>query len=256
MVDGTIRAGQMPDRWARTNRFLVSRADAVIGNSAAGIADYRLSRPNVFVVHNGFEADRAPVVTRDRDRAPGTRPEIVMAARMVPEKDYDTLLDAAELMRERGRDVRFTLMGPGPDRERLIARAASLAEAGMVRFIDPGLEVMPVLASADIGVLLTDPRHHAEGLSNSIMEYMACGLPVVCTDSGGNREVVVDGVTGVVVPPHDPAALTDALCRFLDEPGTAGEYGRAGRDRIRDEFSTAAMVEGTAAVYEAVLRTP
>ena len=254
LIDGTIRSGRPPERWTRTNRFLISHADAVIANSEAGAAAYGSLKPPVFVIHNGFDAGRVPETRGAPVEPRNAVVEAVMAARMVPEKDFDTLIDAAELMRGEGRAIRFTLMGGGPQRERLSARCAGLADAGFVRIMDCGLEVMPVLATADMGVLLTDPRHHAEGLSNSIMEYMACGLPVVCTDSGGNREIVLDARTGLVVPPRDPVAVVSALRRLLDEPETARRFGEAGRERIRKEFSTRAMVEKTVAAYESVIR--
>jgi glycosyltransferase involved in cell wall biosynthesis len=255
LVDGTIRTGFPSPQWARVNRFLHAHADAVIANSEAGLTAHRLDRPGTFVVHNGFEEDRVPEGCGGAALTGDGPAEVVMAARMAPEKDFDTLLDAAGAMRDRGRHVRFTLMGGGPERERLAARSHELADAGFVRFADVGLEVMPVLAAADVGVLLTDPRHAAEGLSNSIIEYMACGLPVVCTGSGGNREIVAEGRTGLLVAPRDPAAVADALCRLLDEPRTARHFGEAGKERIRAEFSTQAMVEGTIRVYASVMRT-
>jgi glycosyltransferase involved in cell wall biosynthesis len=207
----------------------------------------------VFVVHNGFEATRALRGPVRAGRTAGETAEIVMAARMVPEKDFATLLEAGEILYRSGRSVRITLMGSGPDREPLAAQWRDAVEAGRVRFLDCGLDVMPVLATADIGVLLTDPLHHAEGLSNSIMEYMASGLPVVCTESGGNREVVLEGRTGFIVPPHDARAVADALARLVDDPGSARRFGEAGSERIRDEFSTRVMVERTVAVYETVI---
>ena len=112
---------------------------------------------------------------------------------------------------------------------------------------------MPILAAADIGVLLADTRCLAEGLSNSIMEYMACGLPVVATDSGGNPEIVSDGCTGLLVPPRDSQAVVDALRLLMNEPESARRLGDTGRERIRSEFSVDAMVRKTVAVYESVI---
>lgn len=255
LVDGTIRSGRPRARFPRLDIFFrVSRADAVIANSEAGAAAYGLSRPRVFVVHNGFETERMPRQCGRPTRGQGATAEVVMAARMVRDKDFDTLVDALETMRDLKHRIRFSLMGSGPERDRLTARCRQMIDAGLVRILDCGLEVMPVLAAADIGVLLTDPRYAVEGLSNSIMEYMACGLPVVCTNSGGNPEIVVDGRTGLLVPPRDPAAVVDALRLLLDEPETARRFGEAGRERIRTEFSTEAMVENTIIVYESVLR--
>ena len=253
LIDGTITSGRPPVRWTRANRVLVSRADAVISISHAGLDAYGLQRRGAFVVHGGFDVARVPQGCFRPVRAPGAMAEVIMVARMFREKDFDVLIDAAEAMHREGRRIRFTLMGWGPERERLTARCRELADAGVVRIMDSGLDVMPLLVTADIGVLLTDSRYAEEGLSNSIMEYMACGLPVVCTDSGGNREIVEDGSSGLLVPPRDSAAVVDALGLLLKEPGLARQLGEAGRERLRTEFSVEAMVEKTIAVYESVI---
>ena len=98
-------------------------------------------------------------------------------------------------------------MGSGEDRAGLLADYRDLVESGVAAFPEAGTEVLGLVRDANIGVLLTDQTNHAEGISNSIMEYMACGLPVVCSDSGGNREIVVEGQTGLVVPPGDLGAV-------------------------------------------------
>ena len=165
LVDGTIRRGNLPPTLAGFKRFLVSRADAVIANSEAGVVAFNLRRPGVFVVHNGFEAERLPQEHDGPVRAWGAVAEVVMAARMVREKDFDTLIEAAEALHHSGNEMRLTLTGSGPERERVIARCGDLLDLGLVRIVDCGMEVMPVLATADIGVLLTDPRYLAEGLS-------------------------------------------------------------------------------------------
>jgi len=254
LVDGTIRTGRPPARWTRFKRFLVSRADAVIANSEAGLVAHGLQRSGSFVVHNGFESGRVPRGCHGSAASEDRQVEVVMASRMVPGKDFDSLIDVAEVMRREGRSVRFTLMGDGPDRERLTARCQTLRDVGLVRILDCApSEVMPILAAADIGVLLADTRCLAEGLSNSIMEYMACGLPVVATDSGGTPEIVSDGCTGLLVPPRDSQAVVDALRLLMNEPESARRLGDTGRERIRSEFSVDAMVRKTVAVYESVI---
>jgi glycosyltransferase involved in cell wall biosynthesis len=255
LVDGTIRSGRPPERWTWAKRRLLISADAVIANSRAGLDSFGLERPGLFVVHNGFDAERMPTTTSVRSApAEGATAQVIMAARMTREKDFDTLIDAVESLHRAGAAIRLALVGSGSERERLTKRCRELTGAGIVELVDGVLEVMPLLATADIGVLLTDPRYHAEGISNSIMEYMARGLPVVCTDSGGNREIVSHGRTGLLVPAHDAAAVVSALRLFLEEPETARRFGEAGRDRIRTDFSTQAMVAKTIRVYESVLR--
>jgi glycosyltransferase involved in cell wall biosynthesis len=144
-------------------------------------------------------------------------------------------------------------LGDGPDREPLMSEASDLVESGSVTFPEGGLEVIPRIASADIGVLLTDPKVHIEGCSNSIMEYMACGLPVVCTDSGGNREIVEDGVTGFVVPAYDAGAVVAAVRKLRNDPARSREMGHQGSRRLRECFTIERMVAGFVSAYESAL---
>jgi glycosyltransferase involved in cell wall biosynthesis len=96
---------------------------------------------------------------------------------------------------------------------------------------------------------MTNPAHGAEGVSNAIMEYMACGLPVVCSESGGNRELVLDPQTGFVIPPADPGAHASRLVYLRDDSAAARKMGMAGRERLCSAFSVESMVGETLKVY-------
>jgi len=93
----------------------------------------------------------------------------------------------------------------------------------------------------------------AEGISNTILEAMATGLPVIATDVGGNAELVEAGVTGRVIPSNDVAALADALARYADAPGSAHRHGLAGRARAERLYGIDAMVAQYDALYERLL---
>jgi hypothetical protein len=94
-----------------------------------------------------------------------------------------------------------------------------------------------------------------EGFPNAILEGMAAGLPVVATRVGGTPELVVDGVTGILVPPRSPADLAAAVSRLLADAELADGMGAAGRERAAREFPLGRMVERTEALYTEVLRT-
>ena len=105
-------------------------------------------------------------------------------------------------------------------------RGRRLQERGVVEFVDPGLDVLPLVREADIGVLMSNEAQHREGCSNAIMEYMSCALPVVCSAGGGNPELVLDAVTGYVVPRGDPARPGAPWPHLVDHPEIAQRSGR------------------------------
>ena len=100
-----------------------------------------------------------------------------------------------------------------------------------------------------VGVLCSE----TEGLSNAILEYMACGLPVVATNVGGNPELVVEGETGFLYAPGDVEGLAKALGRLLADPALAARLGAAARARFETRFGLRRMVDETVAVYERAL---
>lgn len=254
LVDASIQDGGVPPRRGRMMRTVVSLADAVIANSRAGLVAYGADPRRGRVVYNGFDPHRwALCGTGDRSTESPTR--VVMTARMHPHKDYRTFLEAARVLSaESPGEWQFLAVGPGENRAGLVAEYQDLVDAGVLSFPQPGTEVMGFVRDSSIGVLLTNPDLHAEGIPNSIMEYMACGLPVVATDSGGNAELVVQGETGLLVPPCDTEAVVDALSTLRDNPEDANRMGRAGRARIADVFTLDALVEGTLAVYDLALQ--
>jgi glycosyltransferase involved in cell wall biosynthesis len=95
-----------------------------------------------------------------------------------------------------------------------------------------------------------------EGLGTSLLDAMACAKPIVATRAGGIPEVVADGATGVLAPPHDPHALASAIVRLLRDQATRQRMGDAGLARVRERFTVERMVAETAEVYRAVAGTP
>jgi sugar transferase (PEP-CTERM/EpsH1 system associated) len=145
--------------------------------------------------------------------------------------------------------LRLVLVGEGPE---LGAVRTALAEAGATDLAWlPGArgDVPHLLHEMDLFVLSS----LNEGISNTILEAMASGLPVVATKVGGNGELVRDGTTGLLVPPGDPAALAAALRRYLRDPALRAAHARAARERALAAFSMEAMVRGYVGVYDRLL---
>jgi len=253
-IDGSIRIGWVPREHVLRARFALALSDRVIANSQAGLDAWRIPASKGRVVYNGFEPDRLPLTKR---RKPAGGPfTVVMVGRMSPAKDFDSFIRAARLVTERDNASawRFLAIGTGPQRAALMESVADLVAKGLLAFPDAGLEVLQYVRNADVGVLMTHPAYLQEGCSNAILEYMACGLPVVCSDSGGNRELVINGKTGFVIPPLDAEALAERLRYLRSRPDVATEMGEAGRERVFQEFTVQAMVQKTIAVYEELLK--
>jgi len=254
-IDGSIRSAILHTekiKRIRADRTL-ALADRVIANSQAGLKTWNISNAKGRVIYNGFDPQRLPLTARVEPKR--TSFTVVMAARMVPYKDFEMFIQAARnITTTDGKNAWFFwALGDGPDRSTLIEGAADLIKKDVIDFPNAGLEVLPYVRQADAGLLLTIPAGHEEGCSNSIIEYMACSLPVICTDCGGNRELVIDGKTGFIVPPNDVNALTEKLLWLREHQQEASEMGMAGRQRFLENFTVEKLVENTVAVYKELL---
>jgi glycosyltransferase involved in cell wall biosynthesis len=165
-------------------------------------------------------------------------------------KGLDTLLEALARLPE----VCVEIVGDGPMRAELERQAEELGVAGRTRFVgEAGDEELPsVYRRAHLFVLPANAR--AEAFGSVLLEAMASGLPCVTTEVGtGTSWVVQDGLTGVVVPPRNPAALADAIRSLAADPRRRAAMGEAGRRRVEQDFTTARMIEGVEAVYAEAL---
>ena len=168
-------------------------------------------------------------------------------------KDQLTLVRAFAIARARGaagERLRLIIAGDGPMRAEVEAeiRASGCAEA--IWLAGERDDIPHVMRALDVFVLPS----RAEGISNTILEAMASGLPVVATDVGGNGELVVEGETGALVPAGDPQGMAEHLLRYTADAALRQRSGIAGRRRVEQQFSLDNMVERYARLYEALLR--
>lgn len=212
------------------------------------LRDHLPSR-KIVLIHNGVETepfDRADkgssAVRRALQIPPGHRVAITVA-NLIPYKGHADLLEAAAAVVARVPQTVFLFAGEDRGLQAsLEQRAASLGILGHVRFLGLRTDIPALLAASDVAVLAS----HEEGFSNSLLEAMAAGLPVVATCVGGNPEAVVEGETGWLVPPGDPGALADRLADLLENPARARAWGRSARARVERCFS----VEKAARLHE------
>jgi glycosyltransferase involved in cell wall biosynthesis len=252
-IDGTIRMGKKPPRNRLAQRLGMAWADRIVANSQAGLKAWGIGPGKGRVVYNGFDPDRLRLCYGNKQWSDSPI-KVVMTGSMAKRKDYSTFLDAARWLINKGkRDWQFVAIGDGPDRDKLMASVGELMSAGQVQFPASSLEVLPQVNQSHIGVLMSHPTYHAEGCSNSILEYMACGLPVVCNDMGGNRELVVEGETGYLIPPGNSSALVDRILMLRTTPREGERLGQAGRQQLLAHFSVERMILALLRVYDEVL---
>jgi glycosyltransferase involved in cell wall biosynthesis len=190
-----------------------------------------------------FQAQRRPVRT----------PVVTLVARLLWDKGVGEFVEAARLLRSKGVKATFRLIG-APDAE----NPASIPEATLRDWVSKGLVEWPgwsfdipsVLAQSDIAALPS----YREGLPKALLEAMAAGLPVVATDVPGCREVVADGINGLLVPPRNASALAVAIEKLVGDPTLRSQYGKAGRQRAVREFSSSIIVEQTLELYADLMR--
>jgi L-malate glycosyltransferase len=169
---------------------------------------------------------------------------------LVPHKGHRHLVEAAALVLRQVPDAHFVIAGEGELRESLThqIRERHLEKHVILTGFRP--DVLSFHKAFDLFVMSSV----TEGLGTSLLDAMACGKAVVATTAGGIPEVVVDGVTGLLVPPRDDRALAEAIVALLRDPDRRRRLGEAGLARVREHFSAERMVKGTVAVYEQVLR--
>jgi glycosyltransferase involved in cell wall biosynthesis len=176
-------------------------------------------------------------------------PVVTTFANVIPAKGLDYLVLAAEIIRERAPDIRpiFFIVGSTEVDELYYQSLQARVAEQELNVVFTGWQDDPYsfYENADIVVLPT----LSEGFPRSVLEAMFCGIPVVASAVGGIPEIVVDGETGYLVPPGDANALANALLRLLRDPHLRIKFGRAGRERVQQHFSSEQMIEKIQALY-------
>ena len=159
------------------------------------------------------------------------------------------MLAAFKLVHEQISEARLVFAGDGPSMTELRQAAADMGIAGQVDFLGTRTDIPDVLR----GFTLFTLSSITEGISMTILEAMACGLPVVATDVGGNREIVNPPECGLIVPPRDPQALANACLELLRDSTRRAQMSAVARQRIVEHFSLDAMVSAYSTLYDELL---
>jgi glycosyltransferase involved in cell wall biosynthesis len=238
----------------RLRRRLLQQADAFVTLTEAieaELVEFGLGMIPCHRIPNGVDLVAFAPATGEERRAlrarlglPQDRVVCAFVGRLTPQKDPALLLEAWAI--GRWPQVHLVLVGDGPLRRGLEARVASGPLAGQITFAGATADVCQYLRAADLLVLPS----RAEGMSNALLEAMACGLPIVATDLIGNREVMgEDGQAGRLVPPGDPAALAEAIGTLLRTATLRDKLGEAARAIVADRFDIQRVVTQYVSLY-------
>jgi glycosyltransferase involved in cell wall biosynthesis len=255
------RAPYLTPMQKRAQRLVCRLADRILVNADA-VKDWliaeRYDTAKIVVIRNGVDvrSERPAVSERILNELglPPRVPLVGVVSRLQRLKGLEPFLEAAAVVARRFREVRFLIVGDaGPEdrsyRAGLTELAWRLGLGDRVVFAGLRTDVPELLACVTVSVMPSLD----EALSNALLESMAAGVPVVATRVGGTPEAIEDGVTGVLVPPNEPDALANAICRVLADPSLGARLGRAARQAAAERFSTRQMVQATEQLYESLL---
>ncbi|RII90951.1 glycosyltransferase, partial [Clavibacter michiganensis] len=242
------------------------RADAVIAtcsDEAAELVRAGVDAARITVIPCGVDIGHfTPRASADDDEDADRPMRVMVVGRLVPRKGVDLAIESLGILARRGRrDVELVIVGGSgdgtsgsddPEARRLMdaARAAGVADRVHLHGRVSQADMPAVMRAAD--VVVCAPWYEPFGIVP--LEAMASGVPVVASAVGGLTDSVVDGVTGILVPPRDPAAIADALGELLEDPARRRRLGRAGRDRMEHGYAWSTVAARTAEAYRAAIQ--
>lgn len=238
-------------RWLyqRATRHIVVTGEAL---KAQLVRDNGFDRARITSVRTGIDLARFRPLDRAAARARcgvDARPAVAILATLRDWKGHDDLLDAWATLRRDVPGWQLLVIGDGPRRAHLESRVAAMQVGDDVRFVGNQDDVPAWFACAEVAVL---PSFGDEGVPQSLMQAAACGLPAVSTPVGAIAEAVVDGTTGLLVPPRDPPGLAQALARLMRDAALRERMGRAAHEYAQANFGIDRMLDAMERVFAGV----
>ena len=239
------------------SQFSYFVADAVVGNSNAGLQAYKVPKKKAHCIYNGFNENRyklAENIDEQRLREElniNTKHLVAMFARIDYYKDPDAFIALARNVLKQRNDVTFLAVGKGLyyDKYRKIPAANE-----NIRFIGFRSDVERIMSITDVSILFSNYNFHKEGVSNSIMESMALGTPVIATNDGGSPEIIEHGVNGYLVDENNIDVATNYINTLLDNPIILQTFSRNAKETVHKRFLLETMVAKYLALYEKLIK--
>jgi len=222
-----------------SHRLTFPFSDIIVANSAAGLKAFKAPENKSIVIFNGFSFERInnlkkPDIIKKRLNIK-TRFVVGMVAAFHDTKDYRTFINAANQVINIRKDITFIGIGQG-DRT-IYKRMIYPDNSENILLLEAQQDVESIMNICDIGVLST----FTEGISNSIVEFMALGKPVIATNGGGTKEIVIQGETGFLIATENPNTLAKKILLLIENPELREKMGQKGNKRIKENFSIDVM---------------
>jgi len=244
LVNGVIyHSAQNSDFYDREYfrvKFFTAISDITVSNSQAGLKVFKTSPKKAVCIYNGIDLKRfdnlksAKDVEQDILKGPkGDRYIATMVAAFANRKDYDTMIDAAVKMCSTNKKAVFLLIGDGENKPRIMQKVPAEMLNKQIYFLGLRDDIESILQISDVGLLISAP---CEGLSNSIIEYMASGRPVIATEGGGTGELVRNGENGFLIENKNSGEIIKKLEILMNDPHLAAMMGENGSKWVRENL--------------------
>lgn len=258
VVDTPVRT-KIFNKYKLLARLVIPFSDIVIGNSLAGLNAYGVSEKKSACIYNGLDLSRFENI---KDPS-GIRKDILgdgadnffvigMVAAFEERKDYETLIKSAIILLEKYDIMRFILIGDGIHFDKIKSMIPALLSDKIV-FLGRRSDIESLVNTFDIGVLLTNTNVHGEGISNSILEYMALGNPVIATRGGGTNEVVIDNFNGLLIDAFNMNQLVKNIELLFFDKALKERLSENGIKLVREKFDISDKVSNYLLIYKKLI---
>lgn len=256
-INGGIRdASDNLQQHHKINNYILNTTKFVVANSYAGLKAYnQFGKDNRFVLYNGFDFKRIPTITKeqaiDKSEFDASKFNILMVSSLRRDefKDPITFLKTAKEIQKFDNSIMFHIAGDGERKTELEAFIED-NKINNVKLLGNRSDVETLFLASDLSILTS----RTEGISNSIMESMACGVPCIATSGGGTPEIIDNGKNGYILPFGDYKAIAEKIMYLKNNPEVLKELGYHAKKTIEEKFSIDIMIENFENIVNQVLK--
>ena len=224
--------------------------DKIVSNSKAGQVAYETPSSKAVLIYNGFNEsrfdNRIDKQQKRKDLGVSTKYVISMVATFWQTKDWQCYIDTAKSMIRQRKDITFLAVGTGPQWDYYNAQISD-DERGYIKMLGRRDDVDEIYQTCDLTVLTST---HGESLSNSIMESMAWGVPVIASNKGGTPEIIKDKVNGRLIGVQTPESIGTLIMELMDQPDVLAKMGKEASQTVKDKFLLQRMTDDYIELYK------